>query len=152
MVPDGDICQILIEQEEESLELFAGLTEEQWDFAYAPGKWTIREIYLHMMDAERVFCYRALRISRGDQTALAGFDQDQYVPMSEASSRTTASMLAEYRALRASTIALLQNFSPEMYERVGTASDSQVSVRALAYIIVGHERSHLTSIKEKYLG
>ena len=86
MVPDGDICEILAEQKEESLELFAGLTEDQWDYAYAPGKWTIREIFMHMMDAERVFCYRALRISRGDKTPLAGCDQDAYVPMSEASS------------------------------------------------------------------
>ena len=150
-VPEGDIIHILEQQLADYLSFYQGIPTDKWDYAYAEGKWTIKELMLHLLDAERVFAYRALRISRGDQTPLAGFDQDLYVPNSKAANRSISSILEEYEALRKSTIQLFKNFSSEVYGHLGTASNSPVSVRALAYIISGHEIHHANIIKEKYL-
>jgi len=126
------------------------LTDEQWNYRYEAGKWSVKEVWLHLLDAERVFAYRALRIARGDQTPLAGFDQNVYVPNSKAANRSGASIIAEYRAVRTATITLFENLDEEMLNQVGTASDSPVSALALGYIITGHELHHSNILRERY--
>jgi uncharacterized damage-inducible protein DinB len=132
-------------------DLMASLTEEKLKSAYAEGKWTIKEVLQHIMDTERIFCNRALRFARNDKTELPGFDQDDYVPFSGANERNSMEMLREYNAIRQATITLFQGFSDEMLARVGVASGSNMSVRAIAHVITGHERHHVNVIKERYL-
>jgi hypothetical protein len=150
-VPDGDLLRGLETQSEQTMTLLSGVPETRGSFAYAPGKWTLKEVLGHVIDAERVFSYRALRIARGDTISLPGFDQDPWVPNSGANGRTVADLLGELRVVRASTLALLRHLPAEAVTRVGTASDKPVSVRALAWIIAGHERHHIGIIRERYL-
>ena len=132
-------------------DLMASLTEEKLKSAYAEGKWTIKEVLQHIMDTERIFCNRALRFARNDKTELPGFEQDDYVPYSGANERDSMGMLREYNAIRQATITLFQGFSDEMLARVGVASGSDMSVRAIAHVVTGHERHHMNVIKERYL-
>ena len=125
--------------------------KEKLTYRYADGKWTIKEILLHLIDTERVFAYRALCIARKDKTDFPGFDQDAYVAYSEANNRTLDSLLTEFANVRAATVSLFENFSTENWFELGTASHSAVSVRAIAFIIVGHENHHLQLIKSRYL-
>jgi uncharacterized damage-inducible protein DinB len=125
--------------------------EEKLDYRYAEGKWTIKEIIMHLMDAERIFAYRTLRFSRNDQNILLGFDDEEYVTYSNASERSRQSLIDEYTAQRQSTIELYRNMTPEMCNRGGVASGNEMSVTALGYIICGHEIHHLQVIKERYL-
>ena len=131
--------------------LLTGLSNEQALFRYAPGKWSIKEKLVHMIDTERIFAYRALRIARGDTTPLPGYEQDDYVPLSEADARPLAGILAEYDAVRAASLCLFESFGAAAAERVGKASDRPVSVRALAYMLAGHEAHHLQLLQERYL-
>ncbi|MFD2783948.1 DinB family protein [Hymenobacter rubripertinctus] len=147
----GEPLAALREQPRELRRLTEDLTEQQALGRYAPGKWSLKEMLVHMMDTERVFAYRALRIGRGDPTPLPGFEQDDYVPASDADSRPLADILAEYDAVRAATLALFESFNPAAISRQGTASGQPVSVRALAYILPGHEAHHLNLLRERYL-
>lgn len=128
-----------------------GLPKEKLEFRYANGKWTIKEIIQHMMDTERVFSYRALRIARRDKTPLPGFEQDDYVIPSQANKRSLEDLINDYKAIKMSTFALFNSFSDEMLLEIGTASNSPVSVRAIGFIIMGHEIHHCQVIKERYL-
>ena len=150
-VDTDDIVGFLIAQKEQSLNFLKSIKWEKWELAYAQDKWTLAELAIHLIDAERVFAYRALRIARGDKTPLAGFEQDDYVPNSGAATRTPASIVDEFAAVREATIQLFRNLSDEMWERRGTAADSEVTVAALAYIIGGHTAHHLQVIRERYL-
>ena len=127
------------------------LPAEKWDFKYAPEKWTIKEVMLHIIDTERVFAYRAMRVARNDKTPMPGFEQDDYVPNSNASQRSASSVIEEYAALRNSTIQLFQNFSEDQLNRIGTASGFPISTLALGFILAGHEAHHMRIIREKYL-
>jgi uncharacterized damage-inducible protein DinB len=150
LIQETDIFDVLRKQTKEARQLLDALTEEQWMYRYAEGKWSIKELYVHIIDSERIFAYRALRFGRGDTAVLPGFDQDDYVASSLADQRTPSSILAEYDAVRAASLTLLESFGEREFLRIGTASDVPVSVRALAYIIAGHERHHLQIIREKY--
>lgn len=132
-------------------DLLESLTPTQWDYSYAPGKWTLKESIVHLIDTERVFAYRALRISRNDKTPLAGFDQDDFVPHSAAAGRSGDSIIAEYRATRLATIALYDALTTEQLDRVGTASSAPVSTLAMAFLIAGHEQHHINITNERYL-
>ena len=123
----------------------------KWDHAYAEGKWTIKEILIHMMDAERILAYRALRIARNDATSLPGFDQDEFTPFMNAANRSAESIMSEYRAVRMATIALVENLDDEALSRIGTASNSPTSPLAMAFVIAGHEIHHMNVIREKYV-
>ena len=147
----GDPLVALRAQPPELRGLLAGLTEEQALLRYAPGKWSIKEMLVHMLDTERIFAYRALRIARGDTTPLPGFEQDDYVPASGADARPLTDILAEYDTVRAASLSLLESFTTEAVGRQGTASGQPVSVRALAYILAGHEAHHLHILQERYL-
>ncbi|MBR7719206.1 alpha/beta hydrolase-fold protein [Hymenobacter properus] len=131
--------------------VFANLSEEQAEKAYAEGKWTLKEMLLHQIDTERVFAYRAMRFARADSQDLPGFEQDDYVAHSGANARPIASLLAEYDATRAATLALFESFTEEQLNRRGTANGGPATVRALLYIVPGHERHHLNIIRERYL-
>jgi uncharacterized damage-inducible protein DinB len=127
------------------------IPKEKWDYSYEEGKWTIKEILVHLIDAERIFANRALRIARHDRTPLPGFDQNEYAPYMEANERTIDSILEEYEAVRRSTITLFKNFNEKMWYRHGLASGTSVTTLALAYMIAGHEVHHFMVINERYL-
>jgi uncharacterized damage-inducible protein DinB len=131
--------------------LFEIISEDKMNFKYAEDKWSIKDILIHIIDTERVFAYRALRFARADKTNLPGFEHNDYVVMSDANNRSKASLLKEYNAQRASTIQLFSNFTKEMLLQIGVASDNPMSVRALGFVIAGHETHHSNIIKERYL-
>ena len=118
--------------------------------AYESGKWSINEVLLHIIDAERVFVYRALCIARNEKQALPGFDQNDYVTGSRANDYSIAQLVENYNALRTSTEVFFQQLSSQDLKKMGTASDKTVSVRALAYILAGHEQHHLKVLKNRY--
>jgi hypothetical protein len=150
-VPDGDLIALLEEQGQETLALLGAISEEQSNYRYAPGKWTVREVLGHIMDGERVFSYRALTFARGDAGPLPSFDENAWAAASNAGRRTMKDLLGEYRAVRAATVALFRSFGEEELARSGVASKNPVTVRALAYIVAGHERHHLKILRERYL-
>jgi uncharacterized damage-inducible protein DinB len=151
LVPDGDVRALLRSQSPLTQAALHGVTDEQASRGYGPGKWTLKEVLLHMADAERVFSYRLLRIGRGDVTPLPGFEQDMWVMNSGAAARTVASIVAEFAAVRGATLALADSLSAEAWRRRGTASGKPVSARALAYVCAGHELHHLGVIRDRYL-
>jgi hypothetical protein len=150
-VPEGNLPRLLQAQTDETLNLLASITEQQSLNRYAPDKWSIRELLGHIIDAERVFSYRALRIARGDRTPLPGFDQEPYVENGAFDRRAWSDLIDEYRAVRLSTLLLLRSFDDAAWERRGTASENEVSVRAIGYIIAGHDRHHIAILRERYL-
>lgn len=150
-VPDGNILDILREQRNEVVALFRSITEEQSRYRYLPEKWSAKEVLGHMTDTERIMSYRLLCIARGESVSLPGFDENEYVRNADFGQRTLESMVDEYAAVRAATLALLAGVSKDASERQGSANNNTVSVRALAYIIAGHERHHVSIIKERYI-
>jgi hypothetical protein len=136
---------------EKVVDFFKAIPSEKHEYSYASGKWTIKDVLLHLIDTERVFAYRALRISRYDKTSLSGFEQDDYVLNGFANNRSLESLLDEYIAVRKSTIALYSSFNAGALLQLGEASGYPISVRALGYIITGHENHHCDIIKERYL-
>ncbi len=151
LVEETDIVSALEKNLDELQSLFADVSEEKGSYAYAKGKWSIREVLGHLIDGERVFSYRALRISRDDQTPLAGFEQNSYVTNSNFNRAKLADLIEEFSLLRSSNILFFKNLSDEAWFRIGTASEATISVRALAYIIVGHVRHHANILRERYL-
>lgn len=149
---DGLILMHLKDQLEKTRKFVSRLSAEQLQLQYAPEKWTIKEILVHIIDDERIYAYRALRIGRGDVTPLPGFDQDAFVPYSRAEHRSLGSILKEYATVRKATLSLFKSFTEEDLLRRGTANGHAVSVRALLYHLAGHELHHLYIIKDKYLG
>ena len=127
------------------------IPDSKWTAFYADGKWTIAEVLVHILDAERVFQYRALRFGRNDKTSLPGFDQDLYVPESRANQRSRENILDEYDSVRAASISLFESFSDEQLGRGGTASGVHMGVAALGFIICGHQKHHRNVIRERYL-
>ena len=148
---DGHVLDHLAAGLEELLSLVEPLNEEKLLYRYAEGKWTIKEILVHLMDAERVFTYRAMSAARHDKTPLPGFDHNAYVPVSEANERELSGILAEYRALRAATIAFFSHLSEAALNELGMANHQPCSARGLVYMIAGHERHHLGIMHERYL-
>ena len=130
--------------------LLKGVTEKQAMFRYAPGKWSVKEVLGHIMDGERVFGYRALRFARTDRTPLPGFDENTWVPAAGFDRRTMAELAADYHAVRAATLALFGSFDEAALVRRGAANNAEVSVRALAHIIAGHELHHVGLLRERY--
>ena len=131
--------------------LVRSIPEEKGEYRYASGKWTIKELICHMMDAERIFAYRALRFARNDNTPLEGFEENDYAPEANAQGRTIQQLADEMECLRKSTIDLFMSFTPLMLSRKGTANKTEISVLNLGYIIPGHETHHRLVIQERYL-
>jgi uncharacterized damage-inducible protein DinB len=145
----------LIEELEISLHDFIKFVQnipmDKFDYRYAEGKWTIKDIIQHIIDAERIFAYRALRISRKDQTPLPGFEENDYVDNTNAISRSIQELLTEFSAVRHSNLLLFKSFSEEQLTRLGTSSNHTISVRALGFLIIGHQKHHQKVFQERYL-
>lgn len=151
-VEETDLIQALRISGHRTLELLHTIPDAKSDFRYAEGKWTIRELLCHMIDAERIFAYRALRFARNDKTALAGWEENDYAPQANASGRSMQKIAAEMAHLRSTTIDLFEGFTPDMLSRKGVANNNELSVVALGFIIAGHEMHHCYILKERYLG
>ncbi|MCL6458734.1 MAG: DinB family protein [Gorillibacterium sp.] len=150
-VPEGDIIGILTQSLEATVQLLSNLSEDKGNARYAPGKWSLKEVLGHINDNERIMSYRLLRIARGDATPLAGYDQDELMKGVSFDSCTLASLVEEYTYLRRSTLSLLHGLSEEAWARRGIVGGGEISAKAWAYIIAGHELHHLKVIKERYL-
>jgi uncharacterized damage-inducible protein DinB len=150
-VEDKTILEGLSEGLSQLVDFVKSIPEEKLEYRYADGKWTIKDIILHMIDTERIFTYRALRISRGDKTPLPGFEENDYVPVAFANNRSVESLLAEFESVRKATISLFENLKEEQLLFLGTASNNAISVRAIGSIITGHQNHHLNVIQERYL-
>jgi uncharacterized damage-inducible protein DinB len=150
LVSTEDVVGTLEAQRLQMAQLLSACSERDGNFRYAPGKWTVKEVIGHINDAERIFAYRALRIARGDRTPLASFDQNDYAPQSNAARRTLEDLAAEFDAIRVATALLFRSLTDQAWLCRGTASDHPVSVRALAFIIAGHELHHRGILDERY--
>lgn len=152
LVGSKDILTTFEEQRRATLLLLSGRSEAEGDYRYAPEKWTAKEVLGHVCDTERVFSYRALRIARGDTTPIEGFEQDGYVRHGPFAVRTLGDLIEDYIAVRRATLSLLRNLDEAAWSRRGVASNNEVTVRALAYTIAGHELHHRKILEEKYFG
>jgi DinB superfamily len=150
LVPSSDIVGLLQSQAPETVKLFQSANSKA-DFRYAPGKWSVKEMLGHINDTERIMTYRALRVARGDKTPLAGFEQDDYIRDGNFAQRTLPDLLDEFLAVRQASLALFRHVDSQTSTRQGIANGDTISVRALAYIIAGHELHHRKVLREKYL-
>ncbi|HEX8888948.1 MAG TPA: DinB family protein [Pyrinomonadaceae bacterium] len=148
---DGLVLKHMKENLKATREFILSLPAEKLNFRYAEGKWTIKEILVHLSDDERIYTYRALRFARHDLTELPGFEQDDYALHSNANARPVSKILSEFATVRRATISLFNELDDEALMRTGVADGTRVSVRALAYHIAGHELRHVRIIKERYL-
>lgn len=150
MVAGEDILTTLQEQADHSLALLMSVGEEKGDYRYAPGKWSAKEVLGHVIDTERIFAYRALRISRNDTTPIEGFEQDDYVRYGPFQNSRLRDLAQEFACIRHASLYLFRGLDPDAWLRRGVANKAEVSVRALAYIIAGHELHHRKILKELY--
>lgn len=151
LVPEGDMPGQLRQQEQQTLQLYGTLGEEQGAYRYGAGKWSLKEVLGHVIDTERVMGYRLLRVARGDTTPLPGFDEQVFVANTDFNRRSLAGLTAEYRTVRAATVALLGGLTPAELQRAGTATNQRITACALAYIVAGHELHHMNIVRERYL-
>ena len=150
LVGDGNILATLDAQRRETLLLLSCRDDKDGDFRYAPGKWSAKEVLGHVCDTERVFSYRALCIARADRTPLASFEQDDYVRNGPFAQRPLSELIEDYIAVRRASLTLFRNLDGQAWQRRGIANQNEVSVRALAYMIAGHEIHHRRILEEKY--
>jgi hypothetical protein len=152
LATEDDIVAALDAQSHETATLLGGISEQQASHRYEPDKWSIKQLVGHVIDGERIFAYRALSIARGETQALPGFDQDPYVANAASDERSISDLAKELATVRHANVMMLRALPEEAWRRVGTASDNPISVRAIAYILLGHERHHLRILRERYLG
>lgn len=150
LVPDGDLVKLLDEQHRATQALLAPLTSQQARHRYAEGKWSVAEIVGHLADTERIFSYRALRFARGDMTPLPGYDENAYTPAGRFDERSLGDLAREFAAVRSATIAFLSGLHGDVLASSGVANGRPISVRALAYIIAGHELHHVNVLRTRY--
>ncbi len=150
LIGDDDIIEVLIEQRKTSEKFLKTFTEKQGNYSYADGKWTLKEVLGHVIDTERIMAYRALAFARGEKQSLPGFEQDDYVAESNFKRRSLDDLINEFITVRESNIILFKSFDEEILNRRGMASESEVTVLALIYIIAGHEKHHMKFLREKY--
>ena len=148
---DGNLLIHLEDIFSETEEIIYPLSEEKMSFRYAPGKWTIKDMLVHMCDTERIFVYRALRFSRGDKTELPGFEESLYAEYARANERETVDIMREYSLVRESSIAFVESLSDDALNRKGTANGAPLSVRLIVNMIYGHHKHHLNIMRERYL-
>ncbi|MFN2452613.1 MAG: DinB family protein [Pyrinomonadaceae bacterium] len=151
LVPDGDILVSLSNQLNDTLALLRSIPESQAGFRYAPGKWSIRELIGHVIDTERIFVYRALCFARNDKTPLPGYEEDDYIRNASFDDYPLNDLAAEFESVRKSSLFFFRHLDNEAWQRSGVANNSEVSVRALAYIIAGHELHHRAILRNRYL-
>lgn len=141
----------LVKDKKMVIDFFSSIPEDKLEYRYQPEKWTVKDLLQHIIDTERIFMYRLLRIARKDETALAGFDQDIYVAPSNANNKSLKNLLEEFSITRMYSLNLINSLSEENLKNLGTASDSTVSARACGFILLGHSIWHIDIIKERYL-
>ncbi|MFZ7942993.1 MULTISPECIES: DinB family protein [Bacillaceae] len=151
LVSEGDLLEILKENLAEMTNLFDRISEENGKFRYASGKWSVKEVLGHMTDTERIMSYRLLRVGRGDQTPLAGFNENDYINGSQFDQISNKTILEDFTAVRHATITLIQTMAAEAWNRTGIANGTEITTRAIAYIIAGHAIHHTNIIRERYL-
>ena len=150
-VQGEDIIPILEKNKQTTEDFLLSIPTEKWNSAYEEGKWTIKEVIVHLIDTERVCAYRAMRIARGDSTSLPGFDQDIFIENSNANARSIDSLISEFKVTREATISFFKNLTEEQWQRKGTASGVVFTPIGAAYLSAGHEIHHLDLLKERYL-
>ena len=150
LVKGDDILDTLDQQRRQTMLLLSGRDDDDGDFRYAPEKWNAKEVLGHVCDTERIFAYRALRIARADATPVEGFEQDDYVRNGPFAQRPLADLVEDFIAVRRATVSLLRNLDEAAWGRRGIANKNEVSARALAYIIAGHELHHRRILEERY--
>lgn len=150
LVNGDNIVSIIETQTPKSIKFYQSLTEEQSTYRYADGKWTIKGILQHVIDAERIFTYRALAIARGEKSPLASFDEGLYARNSRANDRSWKSLVEEFTAMRASTIAFIKSVSEKDYDTFGQVNEYKIAVLAMLFVIAGHELHHIQIIRERY--
>jgi hypothetical protein len=151
LVPGSNLAATLETQLAHSLPMLHQISSEKSLHRYAPGKWSIKEVLGHIIDGERIFTYRALRFARNDQTPLPGFDQDPYVAAANFDTRNWSELIEEFEHVRRSTVLFFRGLGPEAMLRSGTASQAPITVRALGYVVAGHELHHMQILRERYL-
>ena len=151
IVPEGDIVEMMDKQANEIIDFFKSIPDEKGSFRYDPDKWSIKELLGHLTDNERIFGNRALRIARNDPAPLPGFNQDNYVPAGNFDKREIADIAQEFLHIRTSNVIMYKSFTDEDFLKSGTADGVGVSVRSIAYMLVGHAIHHINVINEKYL-
>ena len=150
-IPSGSWIEELKKSGEKTIAVYSDLTEGQSLFAYAEGKWTLKELLLHLSDTERVFQYRLLVFARGDKAALPGFDEEEYAAHSFANKRSLESLLEEYKTVRKSSQILIESLEPSALKNIGTANGNELTAETVGKLIVGHNYHHLHIIEERYL-
>lgn len=150
-IGNGDILDILLAQQESTFQFFRSLPADKIDYAYAEGKWTVKQVLGHIIDTERIMTYRALRFARADQNPLPGFEQDDYVINSHHNELSIDDLNEEFRLLRMANMYFFKSLNAQELQRFGLASGYHVTVNALLYIIAGHVEHHLSILKERYL-
>lgn len=151
LIPSSDWLQEFKNSGEKTVQLYQYLSEEQGNYAYAPGKWTLKEVLQHLIDAEKIFAYRALRFARRDQTELAGWDEEFYGQNYHLTNRNISSLIAEFEAVRNSTSLFFENLNTEQLSEKGIANGNEITVETLGKLIIGHNIHHLNVIEERYL-
>ncbi len=151
LIADGDIISTLANQVSETLDLLNEISAEKSDFQYASGKWSVKELVGHVIDTERIFAYRALRIARGDKTPIEGYEQDDYIKYAAFAKCSLGDLAEEFALVRKANVLMFKNLSETAWHRRGVANNKEISVRALAYISAGHEIYHVNILKERYL-
>lgn len=150
-VPEGDVMASLARQKQELPAALASVRDEGERYRYAPGKWSVREVVGHVVDTERVMAYRALCVARGEAASLPGFDENAYAVHSTSDQYPLRELLDEFAQVREANLALFRHLSPEAWLRRGLANQNPISVRALAWVIVGHARHHIAVLEQHYL-
>ncbi len=150
LVPEEDVVPALEKQGRETVAVLRMLTDEKGSFRYAPEKWSVKQVIGHMVDTERVFTYRAMAIGRGETKSLPGFDEKTYAEAAGFERCPLRDLIDGYEAVRRATVLLFRSMPHEAWTKIGTANEKPVSVRALAYMTLGHERHHLKVLRERY--
>lgn len=148
---DKPLPALLMDEGNKTMEFLKSLPQPKWSYRYAPGKWSIKEVVLHMIDTERIFAYRALSFARNEQAQLPGYDENTYAIASGAEERTAESLLEEFQTVQQATYSLFKNFTDDQMDKNGIANNNNVYVRGIGFIIVGHALHHMHIIKERYL-
>jgi hypothetical protein len=150
LVPDVDVVAALEAQLDDTLGFLSSIAESDSLVRHEPSTWSTRQVVGHMTDAERIFGYRALRFARGDETPLAGFDEGEYARVADFDRTALKDLVGEFEVVRRANVFLFRNLGPEAWGRGGTANGSRVTVRGLAYIIVGHARHHTAILRKRF--
>ena len=151
LVMQDDLSNAFTQNQQKLIDLLESIPNERWDYSYAEGKWSIKELVQHLIDAERIFCYRALCFARKDTVALPGFDETAYAITSKANQRSKESLVQELRAVKQSSEALFKSFDEEQLQASGIANNNSIYVSAIGFIIIGHDLHHKRILEERYL-